>query len=145
MISAKNITSEVSGPWVIQVPNLAEFSGIDDAIILDGAAMRDKAGFYREIEEKFFFPEECGKNFNALSEMLSDLSWLKRDYYVVLIKDFERILEESGGHDARTGFEELLSDVGEEWGQPIEDGEVWDREAVPFHTVISIRPTDLMA
>lgn len=140
----KNIINDISGPWVMSVADLANYMSIDGAIILDGASMRDQIGFYQEIEKKFLFPEPCGRNFNALSEMLSDLSWLKRDYYVVLIGNFEQILEESSGHDARTGFEELLSDVGEEWGQPIEDGESWDREAVPFHSVISRRRTNLM-
>ncbi len=144
MVSASNIINDVSGPWVISVADLANYMSIDGAIVLDGASMRDQIGFYQEIEKKFLFPEPCGRNFNALSEMLSDLSWLKRDYYVVLIDNFEQILEENGGQGARAGFEELLADVGEEWGQSVEDGEAWDRKAVPFHSIISKRPPDHM-
>lgn len=130
------ILRSTEGPWLLEVENIDALKDYEEALILDGSKMSNLDGFYNELAEKLQFPRGFGRNFNALSEMLSDLSWLEKDSYIILIENASSVLEEVSPQ-SREAFWEILSEVGEEWSLPITDGEPWDRPAKPFHTVIS--------
>ncbi|WP_082530131.1 barstar family protein [Rhizobium sp. Root1203] len=69
--------------------------------------------------------------------MLSDLSWIPKPSYLILIGDADDILSLEPDQ-ALQGFLELLTDIGEEWSNPVEGSDGWDRPCVPFHAVLEV-------
>lgn len=138
---AQELLTSCSGPWVLRSDGPSTFLELGNTVILDGRKMMSLDNLYDEIAENFSFPEYFGRNFNSLSEMLSDLSWLNKNAYIVLVKDANKVLadEQTG---ALSGFLELLSDVGEEWSEPIEHGQDRDRPCVPFHSILQVDSSD---
>jgi RNAse (barnase) inhibitor barstar len=55
---------------------------------LDGCA--DKAEFLRRVATALNFPTWFGHNWDALSDCLTDLNWLKADGYVVVLDHIDR-------------------------------------------------------
>lgn len=99
-------------------------------------------GLYREFKSKLHFPSYFGGNYNALDECITDLEWLPSNGYLLCIRNAESLLKD----EPDSVFEGLLSvlrDAGEEWATPIKDGEEWDREGLPFHTMLELGETDL--
>ena len=133
----ENLLFSCRAPWVLKACDISKYEYIDGAIILDGRKMSSLDGFYGEVFSKFRMPDYVGRNFGGLSEALADLSWLDRDLYVVLIKNGGDVLsKESQG--ALEGFLDVLESIGEEWSFPVEQGEAWDRPAVPFHSLFEV-------
>lgn len=128
-------------PWVHRIDNNQYLKPIENTFILDGNRMTSFREFHDEIATVLHFPNYYGRNFNALSDMLTDLSWLEVKSFLCLVKNGERLLctETILDIDAFTG---LLNEVGKEWSKPIEIGEWWDRPAVPFHWVFEVGPTN---
>ncbi len=95
--------------------------------------------FYDEIYKKFHAPDYAGKNFNALRDILTDLSWLiNRSRYIVFFQNAEEILIKEQ-ENALQGFLEILEAVGSKWSQPVKKGEAWDRPAMPFHSILQVQ------
>ncbi|HJO56264.1 MAG TPA: barstar family protein [Candidatus Scalindua sp.] len=132
----QKLLSLCEAPWVVKCDEIIPESILRDAIILDGLNMSSSEEFHDEISKKFNFPY-YGKNNNALRDNLTDLSWLPKDRYVVVIKSAEAILSKEVC-EILDGFFEVLSDVAEEWSISVEQGEEWDRPSIPFHTVMLI-------
>jgi Barstar (barnase inhibitor) len=57
---------------------------------LEGESMTDQASLFQEFAKVMNFPSYFGKNWDALSDLLTDLSWLEDDcsHYILLIDDW---------------------------------------------------------
>lgn len=96
---------------------------------------------FDEVSAALQFPYYFGRNMNALSECLADLSWLPADAYILVVSSASELLSNEGPHDRRALFQ-LLDGVAAEWATPIADGEQWDRPAIPFHILLQTFPED---
>lgn len=134
-------------PWVYEIGNEAESSELVNFVrnakggrlfTLEGVNMATSDGFYDEFIRVFELPDYFGRNLNALNECLSDLDWLEleTEFIVVLVKDSDEVLKDEGS-DAREGMLDCFKFIGEEWAEPIELGEEWDRGAIPFHFILA--------
>lgn len=135
-----SFASERKKPWVLTTQGLISQKDIPDNILLlelDAASMTSLEGLYREFSVVCKFPDYFGKNFNALDECVTDLEWLPADGYLLLIKNSECLLSEESD-DTLESLLLILDSAGEEWARPVVEGEAWDREGVPFHTVLQL-------
>ncbi|MQA02027.1 MAG: hypothetical protein GEV07_04655 [Streptosporangiales bacterium] len=102
-----------------------------------GQKMRVMQGVYDEFAAALQFPDYFGENWAAFDECLTDLDWLGYDVpgYVVIVRHTSQLLadEDQQAFDELLG---LLDEAGEEWAQPVQDGEWWDRPGRPFHVVL---------
>lgn len=81
--------------------------------------MQAHDAFYDEIYKKFHAPSYAGKNFNALWDILTDLSWImNKNRYVVFFQNAEEVLIKEK-ENALMGFLEILEAVGRQWSQPV--------------------------
>jgi RNAse (barnase) inhibitor barstar len=131
------------GPWLLVSPDRepVEDLGLPVRRIrgvvrrLDGTRMRDAAGLFAEFARALSFPDYFGANWAALEDCLSDLGWLPAPAYLLVVDAADDVLADEPLE--RTGlFADLLVRVARAWGQPVEDGDWWDRRAVPFHVVL---------
>ncbi len=132
--------SEIKEPWILTVckPITQQDIAMDILLLeVDGSIMDTLEKMYQEFSSVFHFPDYFGKNFNALDECLNDLEWLPADGYLLVIKNAEYLLKKESV-DALEGLMSVLRDVGEEWATPVIQGEAWDREGIPFHTVLEL-------
>lgn len=136
------IFAKPDAPWVIRdqgqfdelVARLKRSGNGSCLFILHGSAMRTLNSFYDEIIRVLRFPDYFGRNFNALSECLSDLEWLNCNRFILLFEEAEDLLADEP-IELLDAFVDMLQRIGEEWSQPICVGEAWDRGAVPFHVI----------
>lgn len=136
--------SELKRPWVLKTQRNISRRDIPENILLlelDAASMTDLEGLYGEFSAVFKFPDYFGNNFNALSECITDLAWLPAAGYVLIIKNAEALLNEEPD-ETLEGLLSVLNNAGEEWATPVVQGEPWDRDAVPFHTVLQLNKGD---
>lgn len=101
-----------------------------------GRKMRAWQGVFDEFAAALQFPWYFGENADAMSDCITDLDWLPRQAgYVIVIDEPEEVLADAEP-DALKRLVTLLDDAREQWAQPVEQGEWWDRPAVPFHVVL---------
>ncbi|WP_161939574.1 barstar family protein [Paramesorhizobium deserti] len=129
-------------PWILKSYENALADRFQWTIILNGKSMMNLETLYDEISKAFHFPPYFGRNYNALSEMLSDLSWFERNAYSILVENSSFVLADEK-ESALTGLLDVLSNVGEEWSQPIDQGEPWDRPSIPFHAIFQIDKAEM--
>ena len=133
---------EPAGPWVHVTAD--PIGGIettrDERVIrLDGTRMATMDTMFDEFQLKGGFPSYFGRNNNALIDCLSDMQWMPADGYIWIIGDSDSLLvSESDWY--LSGLVECLEFAGEEWSRPVELGEWWDRNPVPFHAVFVTGP-----
>jgi len=135
----RNTLSACSEPWLWRTSSSLPSDILDKSIILDAEKMTSLDGLYDEFAEQLNFPDYFGRNYNALSEMMADLSWLSRDSYIVVIKNANLLLSNEEAN-ILSGLLEILNTVAKEWSISIEQGEEWDRASVPFHVVFQTPP-----
>lgn len=101
-----------------------------------GAKMRSTAALMSEVSAALQFPYYFGENWAALDECLADMEWLLPcKAIVLLVCDAELVLVDEGA-EALEAFVATLGNASNEYGEPVELGEAWDRPAVPFHVVL---------
>jgi RNAse (barnase) inhibitor barstar len=124
----------VSGddPW-----RLAPGSAIQ--VDVDGRRMRTFDDLLEELDTAFTLPDYFGRNWDALDECLADLSWLRGDAYVVVVRHGDEVLEDEQADQLAT-FVRLLDRVAGEWAEPTDLDQPWGHEAVPFHVVFRVTP-----
>lgn len=144
MLDNHEFLNSCRGPWVLKLQDSSSLGQLKNIIFLDGMKMISIEGVYHEVAMAFKFPDYFGKNFNALFDMLTDLSWFSEDNYIVIIKNAEQMLSDAAGTEALEGFLEILSEVGKEWSIPIEEGEEWDRPCIPFHTILELNRDNVL-
>jgi RNAse (barnase) inhibitor barstar len=99
-----------------------------------GKKMSSPEALFDEFAAALQFPDYFGENWSALDECLADLSWLPSEGYLLVIRDAASTLASS---EADFGiWINILSRVAEEWSQPVEEGQVWDRPGKPFHFLL---------
>ncbi|WP_144776874.1 barstar family protein [Marinobacter maritimus] len=139
---ASSLLQTPTPPWIIRsdqsLQNLLDQirHNVSNAhiVVLDGSNMINYKGLYREFSEKLEFPDYFGHNLNAWVECLTDLDWLDKHNYVLIITDSGQLLSEKP--DEKDALLDDLMEVCEEWSKPVNLGESWDRDAVPFHVIL---------
>lgn len=137
--------SELKEPWVLIAHQPIYKPDIPEGILLlelDAHLMTTLGGLYQEFTSMFQLPDYFGENLNALDECLTDLEWLPSAGYLLNIKNAEFLLKEETG-DVFEGLLSVLKNAGEEWATPITQGDEWDREGLPFHTILELGEVDL--
>jgi RNAse (barnase) inhibitor barstar len=125
-------------PWwrVTGDPEAAErLAAAREPRVLRGRHLHTPESLFAEFALMWRFPGYFGRNWSALEDCLTDLAWLPAPRYLCVINEADQLLK-----DARPEVLGLLLDlldrVGRHWATPIEQGEAWDRRAVPFHTLM---------
>jgi len=104
--------------------------------VVRGRKMSTWQGVFDEFAAALQFPMYFGENLDAFAECIADLGWLPRQSgYVIVITAPGEVLADAGA-EALSTMVSLLTDACAEWARPIEQGEWWDRPAVPFHVVL---------
>lgn len=104
--------------------------------IVRGRKMRTWEALFDEFAAALQFPWYFGENGDAFDECLADLGWLppQSGYVIVMTSPIEVLVDEDS--DALARLLASLTRACEEWAQPVELGEWWDRPPVPFHVVL---------
>ena len=146
------VFSTTTAPWVLRSVGLYDEllsqikSGAMKAIQLvelDGGSMQVAADFYNEVSSKLKLPDYFGRNLNALDECVTDLEWVDGNSAVVIVvRNADLMLK--GERDLFEGFVDVMTSAGEEWANPIQDGNEWDRPAVPFHMVLHFESANVV-
>ncbi|MBO1756908.1 barstar family protein [Allobranchiibius sp. CTAmp26] len=124
---AQSIGDAVSG-WVE--------SGLT-ARVVRGRKMRTVRGVLDEFAAALQFPLYFGENTNAFNECIADLDTLAAgEGYVVTMMEPEQVLADEDTAALKWLARALVS-AAEQWAQPVDLGEWWDRPAVPFHVVMA--------
>ena len=118
-----------------------------DGILLveaDAALMMNwEEGLFPQLATVFQFPDYFGDNCHALNECITDLDWLPAEGYLFVIKNSASLLIEESDDDDLESLLYLLSEAGKEWATPVNIGEWWDREGLPFHTILQISEDEM--
>jgi hypothetical protein len=103
------------------------------AVLLDACKMKTVNCVFKEFAVALDFPEYFGFNSAAFDECLADLSWFSARGICIGIVAAEKLLGDE--IDEIGWLLQLLEGACKEWSEPIDEGEPWDRAAVPFHVV----------
>jgi len=119
-------------------PDISEWSDAGLTVrFVRGRKMRTISGLFDEFAAAFQFPLYFGENKGAFEECVEDLEGLRpgRGFVIVLTEPNEFLVD---ADDADfLWFVEVLRAASDQWAQPIELGEQWDRPPVPFHVVLT--------
>lgn len=82
------VAPEQSGAFYLTASDLGPLLEAADelgfrCVALDLSECRDKPALLRQVAEGFAFPPGVGLNWDALADVLSDLSWLPAEGYVL--------------------------------------------------------------
>lgn len=105
---------------------------------LEGACMRLVSGVMEAFAKEFSFPDYFGKNWGALDECLAEMDWkLPAAGILVIIYEAEEVLADDHPDSLGT-LAKLLRKAGLEYAAPIDQGQPWDRPAIPFHVILQL-------
>lgn len=121
-----------------------ELSGVVSVRYCRGARMQDVDACFQEFAAVYQFPSNCGQNWSAFSEVMRELEWMPSKGYICVVTDAEQFLVNDDVSEFKT-FCKIMSGVGEEWATAIHDGEYWDRDETPFHTVFRGSPSGIVS
>lgn len=136
--------SGVSEPFLTVVTDVTDVEtealGWADAALVVRAVRGRKArtleGLFDEFAAAFQFPYHFGENWAAFRDCMSDLDWLPFEPgVVVLVYDADEVLVDAHPAELPT-FVRTLATAAEEFAEPVNEGEWWDRAPVPFHVVL---------
>jgi RNAse (barnase) inhibitor barstar len=101
-----------------------------------GHKMRTEKALCDEFGAALQFPWYFGENWDALSDCLRDLAWLppQSGYVLVIYRSLHMLADAMP--DERKSLIRVLYGAQRQWAEPVEQGEPWDRPAVPFHVVL---------
>jgi len=104
--------------------------------VVRGRKMRTVQGLFDEIAAALQFPYYFGENWPALNECLADMDWLPRGSgIVIVVLDAGEVLVEEPQVELEAFIRSIVN-ASETYAQAIDEGEWWDRPAVPFHVVL---------
>lgn len=92
--------------------------------VLDLRGVSDKAGLLETWAESIGAPEWVGRNWDAMDEVMRDLSWARADRYVVIVTG-ARALARADPKSWRVGLDILRGAVAE-----------WDSRGVPMLVLV---------
>ena len=140
-----------NGPWLVTFDGSS--SDADEfawrcaadgytARLLRGERMQTEPALFAELGAALQFPYYFGGNWPALAECLADLDWLDAGKgYVIVITNPELVL----AHEKPTQLavlSRLFGEAAATWAEAVDDGQPWDRPAVPFHVVLQTTPDE---
>ena len=102
---------------------------------LDGAAMGTEGALFAELAAALHFPDYFGSNWDAVRDCLSDLSWLPARSYLLIVDRADEVLATAPPAQLEV-WQRVLTDTVRTWGEPVQDGEWWDRPPVPFTVLL---------
>jgi RNAse (barnase) inhibitor barstar len=101
-----------------------------------GRKTRTREALFNEFAAALQFPYYFGENWPAFNECLADLEWISAPAgIVILVYEAAQLLEDEHPGDMAV-LVKAINNAGTTFGQPVADGEWWDRPAVPFHVVL---------
>jgi RNAse (barnase) inhibitor barstar len=65
--------------------------------VLDGNEAASRAGFFQEIDRALHFPDYFGRNWDAVYDCLTDLSWLPATGFVLIFDEFDQLATNEPG------------------------------------------------
>ena len=90
-------------------------------------------------------PWYFGENVDAFDKSIADLGWLPPESgYVIVICDPGEVLIDPDS-DALRRVVDSPRRASDEWSRPVDQGEWWDRQAVPFHVALQATRGDAPA
>jgi len=85
------------------------------SIMIDGMEIRTKEQLLTTMKEAFSFPDYFGMNWDALDEVLKDLSWLKRVQSIqITFENSSQILSSATEND-RLFFRDIMNVTASYW------------------------------
>lgn len=132
-----DLTARFQSPFVFRTNNISQFTALDGIFLLDGKKMVTIDEYHDEIARVFQFPNYYGRNHNATNDMLTDLDWLERDYYIVIIKNGQKVLEESSDRNLEV-FVSILKRAGQYWKDPTQPNGMRLSRPRPFHSIFEL-------
>lgn len=101
-----------------------------------GSKARTREALFDEFSAALQFPYYFGGNWPAFNECLADLDWLSRQTgFVVLVYEAAQLLQEEQPEELAV-LVRAIQNAAATFGNAVNDGEWWDRPAVPFHVVL---------
>ncbi len=103
--------------------------------VLDGEKSKDLSSFLTEIGKAFNFPDYYGRNMNALYDCLSDLSWIdKKNFQLIITNSADFLSRESS--TTKNDICNFLTKVAYEWENvPNFEGEDQFRNRAGFQII----------
>ncbi len=102
-----------------------DFDGEVDFLVCVPASIRDRHTLFDALKQRLLLPEYFGKNWDALSECLRDLSWIKHRRVVLLHSDLP-----CSDPRERRAYVDVLMEAARDW-KPEED-----------HELVAVFPSD---
>ncbi|MEO1695797.1 MAG: barstar family protein [Planctomycetota bacterium] len=125
-----------TGAFVENARELAQEQGSRLAVYeIDGANTGDFGGLFAEFAAVLQFPDYFGSNLAAFEDCLGDLDWIEPVELLIVISNSNELLASQTEEDLEAVIE-VFQDVAEGWAEPVDEGEEWDRDAVPFHVAL---------
>jgi RNAse (barnase) inhibitor barstar len=125
-----------NGFYILSQFEQIEVDELTFKIILEGKHMQDIKDFHQELAEKLEIPDEYGKNWDALGEVLNDLSWLDYNHFAFFIKDYDLLLQKED-FEQKSEFLSILDGAMDEWENvPNYEGEDEYREVSGFRVYV---------
>jgi RNAse (barnase) inhibitor barstar len=88
---------------------------------IDGYKCKNFKDLHQSVAAAFEFPDYYGHNFNALWDCMTDLDWLNRHNYALVISNFSDLLIDEKAEE-RDNLMLFFEDVANDWASvPIED------------------------
>jgi hypothetical protein len=141
----RSILTQAVSPWILFFegsPGSAyEFAWrcADEGMttrVLRGSKMCSEPALFDELGAALQFPDYFGENWPAAVECSADLAWMPAgEGYVLVITEADLVLSEEAPGQIGV-LVKTLTGAAESWAVAVEDGEWWDRPAVPFHIVL---------
>src|SRR5579862_9548504 len=109
---------------------------------LRGQKMRNSQGLMDEFGAALQFCDDFGENWYALKECLEYIDeWLRADVYILVVERAELMLSEADAAQM-AALLKTLHEVGEWWSAPIANNGRFNRDAIPFHTLLNSSADD---
>lgn len=104
--------------------------------LLDGNKMTNLSDVVGEFAKILRFPDYFGHNINAFKDCLLDLSWIEFKGICITVAKANDLLTNQP-HEVEW-LVQFLNRICQEWSLAVEEGEAWDRPAIPFHVLFHV-------
>jgi hypothetical protein len=104
--------------------------------LIDGDNCGTKADFFKQIGEALEFPDFFGSNWDAFNDMVSDLSWLEGDAYLLMVENATDLLSSATDRDFNILLETFADIHAENRNLSLDDGE----EYAALHVLFQCTP-----
>jgi hypothetical protein len=68
--------------------------------------------------------------------MVSLREWMPADIYVIIVTNAEEMFSKESDSAEFHWFVQTMHEAGQFWSAPISDGDIFDRNAIPFHVIL---------